>query len=121
MGISHAFPAQATDRFVKFWDVNRASCTPMTPAALGARRSPSGCLALDPLSDDLVVTGHHDGALRARDGAGNGRDVPKAPSSTIFHSFRLIFGRAIIARSVLEARMLFLERARAKTLASKRR
>ena len=75
MGISHSFPAQATDRFVKFWDVNRASCTPMTPAALGARRSPSGCLALDPLSDDLVVTGHHDGALRARDGAGHGRDM----------------------------------------------
>ena len=38
----------------------------------------------------------------------------KAPISADFHSFRLIFGRAIISRSALEAWMLFLERARAK-------
>ena len=37
----------------------------------------------------------------------------KAPFSAIFHSFRLIFGRAIISRNVLEAWMLFPERARA--------
>jgi hypothetical protein len=37
----------------------------------------------------------------------------KAPSSAIFYSFRLIFGRAIISRSGLEAWMLFPERARA--------
>ena len=37
----------------------------------------------------------------------------KAPLSAVPHSFRLIFGRAIISRSALEARMLFLERARA--------
>ena len=37
----------------------------------------------------------------------------KAPLSVAFHSFRLIFGRAIISRSALDARMLFLERARA--------
>ena len=35
----------------------------------------------------------------------------KAPISAVFHSFRLIFGRAIIDRSALEAWMLFLERA----------
>jgi len=37
----------------------------------------------------------------------------KAPLSVVFHSFRLIFGRAIIPRKSLEAWMLFLERARA--------
>ena len=37
----------------------------------------------------------------------------KAPSSAGFHSFRLIFGRAIISRNGLEAWMLFPERARA--------
>ena len=37
----------------------------------------------------------------------------KAPISAVFHSFRLIFGRAIIPRSALEAWMLFLERVRA--------
>ena len=37
----------------------------------------------------------------------------KAQISAVFHSFRLIFGRAIISRNGLEARMLFPERARA--------
>ena len=37
----------------------------------------------------------------------------KAPLSAVFHSFRLIFGRAIISRSALDAWMLFRERARA--------
>ena len=37
----------------------------------------------------------------------------KAHISAVFHSFRLIFGRAIISRNGLEARMLFPERARA--------
>ena len=37
----------------------------------------------------------------------------KAPFSAVFHSFRLIFGRAIIFRNGLEAWMLFPERARA--------
>ena len=37
----------------------------------------------------------------------------KAPISAVFHSFRLIFGRAIIPRSALDAWMLFPERARA--------
>jgi len=37
----------------------------------------------------------------------------KAPTSAIFHSFRLIFGRAIISRNGHEAWMLFPERARA--------
>ena len=38
----------------------------------------------------------------------------KAPISAVFHSFRLIFGRAIISRNGLEAWMHFPERARAK-------
>ena len=37
----------------------------------------------------------------------------KAPFSAVFHSFRLIFGRAIISRNGLEAWMFFPERARA--------
>jgi hypothetical protein len=37
----------------------------------------------------------------------------KAPISAVFHSFWLIFGRAIISWNGLEARMLFPERARA--------
>ena len=37
----------------------------------------------------------------------------KAPISAVFHSFRLIFGRAIISRNGLEAWMLLSERARA--------
>ena len=37
----------------------------------------------------------------------------KAPLSAGFHSFRLIFGRAIISRNGLDAWMLFPERARA--------
>ena len=37
----------------------------------------------------------------------------KAPLSAIFHSFRLIFGRAIISRSAFDAWMLFPERSRA--------
>jgi hypothetical protein len=38
----------------------------------------------------------------------------KAPISAVFHSFRLILGRAIISRNGLEAWKLFQERARAK-------
>ena len=37
----------------------------------------------------------------------------KAPISAVFHSFRLILGRAIISRSALEAWVLFPKRARA--------
>ena len=37
----------------------------------------------------------------------------KAPISAVYHSFRLIFGRAIISRSALEAWVLFPKRARA--------
>ena len=37
----------------------------------------------------------------------------KAPFSAVFHSFRLLFGRAIISRSGLDAWALFPERARA--------
>ena len=37
----------------------------------------------------------------------------KAHISAVFHSFRLIFGRAIVSRDGLEAWMLFPERARA--------
>ena len=58
-------------------------------------------------------------ARSARDRSETGQDkrakfpTSKAHISAIFHSFRLIFGRAIISRIGLEAWMLFPERARA--------
>jgi phosphoenolpyruvate synthase/pyruvate phosphate dikinase len=45
----------------------------------------------------------------------------KAPISAVFHSFRLIFGRAIISRGGLEAWMLFLGTRARGTLTLKRR
>ena len=57
--------------------------------------------------------------LFCRDPLGPGQDkrakfpTSKAPFSAVFHSFRLIFGRAIISRNGLEAWMFLLERARA--------
>ena len=53
--------------------------------------------------------------LRMEPGQDKGAKFPtsKAPISADFHSLWLIFGRAIISRSVLEAWMLFPERARA--------
>jgi len=41
------------------------------------------------------------------------RPTSKAPISAVFHSFRLIFGRAIISRNDIDAWMCFPERARA--------
>ena len=66
-------------------------------------------------------------ALGPRLPGGPGREkgakfpTSKAPLSAVFRSFRLIFGRAIIPRSGLEAWMLFPERARAEKITSKRR
>ena len=56
-----------------------------------------------------------DAARRSRPGQHKRAKFPtsKAPLSAVFHSFRLIFGRAIISRNGLEAWMLFPERARA--------
>ena len=55
-----------------------------------------------------------EGLERARPGQEKSAKFPtsKAPLSVVFHSFRLILGRAIISRSALDARMLFPERAR---------
>jgi hypothetical protein len=47
-------------------------------------------------------------------GAGHGRELREAPISVVSHSFRLIFGRAIIPWNGLEVWTLFPERARAK-------
>ena len=59
------------------------------------------------------------GQVVAVAGAGPGQGkrakfpTSKAPLSVMFHSFRLILGRAIISRSTLEAWILFLEQSRA--------
>ena len=55
-------------------------------------------------SNGALAPGQHKGAKFP---------TSKAPISAVFHSFRLIFGRAIIYRKSLEAWMLFPERARA--------
>ena len=76
-----------------------------------------GCLrapALDPVAVDA------DGARRAMSetalepGQQKRAKFPtsKAHISAVFHSFRLIFGRAIISRNGLEAWVLFLEHSR---------
>jgi hypothetical protein len=62
---------------------------------------------------------HHACCAKRLDESGPGQQkrakfpTSKAPISAVFHSLRLIFGRAIISRNGLEAWMLFLERARA--------
>ena len=53
------------------------------------------------------------GALEAGQEKGAKFPTSKAPISAVFRSFRLIFGRAIISRSALEAWALFSKRARA--------
>ena len=71
--------------------------------------------------DDLLyvrtVAPEYDRKSRKRPSAGQEKSAKfptsKAPLSAGFHSFRLIFGRAIISRNGLEAWMLFPERARA--------
>ena len=52
-------------------------------------------------------------SVESATGREKGAKFPKAALSTVSHSFRLMFGRAIIPRSALEARMLVLARARA--------
>ena len=54
-------------------------------------------------------------------GAGKECDIPKAPRSAVFRSFRLIFGRAIISRNGLEACVLFSGTRARGTLTLKRR
>ena len=54
----------------------------------------------------LVTCHDHDTLLSGREKRAN-FPTSKAPSSAVFSSFRLILGRAIIPRSVLEAWMLF--------------
>ena len=64
------------------------------------------------LVDDLPTPGQH---KRAK------FPTSKAPLSAVFHSFRLIFGRAIISRNGLEAWMLFYSTRARGTLTLKRR
>jgi hypothetical protein len=63
---------------------------------------------LESYTEPLLVVSHQAGQdERAK------FPTSKAPISAVFHSFRLIFGRAIISRNGLEAWMLFPGRARA--------
>ena len=68
-----------------------------------------------------------DDGVRAADVSATGRETratfptSQAPPSAAFRLYRLIFGRAIIPRSALDAWMLFLERARAEHSKLKRR
>ena len=56
------------------------------------------------------VTFVNQGSATVQLGAGKGATFPKARLSAASHSFRLIFGRAIISRRDLDAWMLLLER-----------
>ena len=56
---------------------------------------------------------HHEGMFGAGQQKRAKFPTSKAPISAVFHSFRLILGRAIISWNGLEAWMLFPERARA--------
>ena len=86
--------------------------------------------AQEPRGEDEVARDVGRGRRRPPDVAAEARAVPeereepgrekgakfptsKAPISVVFRSFRLIFGRAIISRSALEAWALFSKRARA--------
>jgi len=88
------------------------------PTRAGPRASAAHCRKLEL---DGVVAIELENAVgptadRPAPGQEKGAKFPtsKALISVVFHSFWLIFGRAIIPRSALEAWMLFLERARAR-------
>jgi len=69
-----------------------------------------GVLPVWPQGDTVLLE-----MLAEQAGVDQGRKrVSKAPLSTVFHSCRLIFGRATIPRSVLEAWMFFCWNARAR-------
>ena len=77
-----------------------------------------GYLGRADVNDTLLASAaalHFNGDVKPWTGQEKGATFPtsKAPLSADFHSFRLIFGRAIISRNGLEAWMLFPERARA--------
>ena len=87
-GVSHAFSRRPKDQAAAPWEQPDAACDPADDEAAAATRE----------------AGQH---KRAK------FPTSKAPISAVFHSFRLILGRAIISRNGLEAWMLFPERARA--------
>ena len=74
------------------------------------------------LLDDYSVFDLVEDRPRCQSGQEKGATFPtsKVPISAVFHSFWLIFGRAIIPRSGLEASMFFRTHARG-TLTLKRR
>ena len=86
-------------------------------AALGvdAVEGPAGAAALGEERRDLGARRGREARAGVEAWAGKSAKFPtlEAHISVIFHSSRLIFGRAIISRSALEAWMLFPERARA--------
>jgi isopentenyl diphosphate isomerase/L-lactate dehydrogenase-like FMN-dependent dehydrogenase len=67
------------------------------------------------LTVDLTWFGNRERDKRQGSGQQKRAKFPtsKAPISAVFHSFRQIFGRAVISRNGLEAWALFPERARA--------
>ena len=106
---------------------------------LGVRRAKAFTFLRDPLRRVASQYEHHLAGGRVASDAAKRVDVlrlaspapgqdkrakfptSKAPFSAVFHSFRLIFGRAIISRNGLEAWMLFLGTRARGTLTLKRR
>ena len=122
-------PVRLTDDALEKVDVVElptAWCVDDAGEVLFCARTGPTAEAIAMLCDDgkaalnAVAEAAHDGAhvvVLSQSGTGQHKrakfPTSKAPISAIFHSFRLIFGRAIISRKGLEAWMLFPERARA--------
>ena len=125
MGISHPFPAQVPPRGAGDGGARWATAHLemkgeslfVRPTRAGPRASAAHCRKLEL---DGVVAIELENAVgptadRPAPGQEKGAKFPtsKALISVVFHSFWLIFGRAIIPRSALDAWMLLPERARA--------
>ena len=84
--------------------------------ATATKRAPLGCLQLIETLESRTAAVFVGERVACSLGTGQEKrakfPTSKAPISAVFHSFRLIFGRAIISRNGLEAWALITERAR---------
>jgi WD40 repeat protein len=112
-GSATLLAAGAEDGRLLVWDARAGGqCRPIGAADVdGSASRPVAAV------DVLTTDGGERVFAAAEHGAGQDKrakfPTSKAHISAVFHSFRLIFGRAIISRDGLEAWMLVPERARA--------
>jgi hypothetical protein len=105
LGTSHAFPAQARD------GAEYVNQLKVLAKRMNVRTGKLSQMLLPYGEETSTLEQAHASNVAQEKGAKF--PTSKAPSSAVFHSFWLIFGRAIISRNGLEAWMLFPERARA--------